>query len=329
MALGITAIMIMAFRILTVMPCNVDITTQEILKLAEAADPSGARTMGVLTKPDLATENATKDAIIGLVQGKRSILKLGYYIVKNRSADDNDSAVTDRVAAEEAFFTAPPWPPIADRCGIASLKLRLRRLLMHISKHEFPHVKLEVERRLLQCKASLETMGPSRVDQTSQRQYLGKLASRFQSITQAALNGYYVGDKILNATPTLRLATRITKLNEVFSDVFWKRGHKQDFGITGDNEGESSLGKSIDELPFEIPLSKYPELHGIIATDDYQCSEPTQGSLLDHITEVYEANRGPELGTVSTFCSARNGDFADGSIPVWRDDTRHCVRGTI
>ena len=60
------------------MPCNVDIATQEILKLAVAADPEGTRTMGVLTKPDLALEKATRGAVLDLVRGKRSNLKLGY-----------------------------------------------------------------------------------------------------------------------------------------------------------------------------------------------------------------------------------------------------------
>jgi hypothetical protein len=48
--------------------------------------------MGVLTKPDLATETATRDTIVDLVMGKRSELKLGYYVVKNRSADDQESS---------------------------------------------------------------------------------------------------------------------------------------------------------------------------------------------------------------------------------------------
>lgn len=47
--------------ILVVMPCNVDVATQKILKLAEEADPGGIRTTGVLTKPDLVTKRATQD----------------------------------------------------------------------------------------------------------------------------------------------------------------------------------------------------------------------------------------------------------------------------
>jgi hypothetical protein len=135
------------------MPCNVDITTQEILKLAERADADGIRTMGVLTKPDLATERPTQDAVIDLVLGKRNNLKLGYYVVKNRSADDNTSTTTARLAAEQAFFTASPWSSWPDRCGVSSLKERLRGLLMEISKRELPNVRSEIDKRLHECMA--------------------------------------------------------------------------------------------------------------------------------------------------------------------------------
>jgi GTP-binding protein EngB required for normal cell division len=55
--------------ILAVLPSNIDVTTQEILKMAEKADPKGVRTMGVLTKPDLVTEVATRKQIINFVLG--------------------------------------------------------------------------------------------------------------------------------------------------------------------------------------------------------------------------------------------------------------------
>lgn len=281
------------------MPCNIDIATQEILKLAKVADPSGVRTMGVLTKPDLASERTTQDAIMNLVLGKGSILKLGYYLVKNRSADDSNSTASDRINAENSFFMAPPWSSAADRCGIAPLKVRLRDLLLLISKQEIPQVKVEIEQRLLQCREDLHIMGPSRADQVSQRSYLGKLASRFQAITQAALNGQYAGEKIFKMEPELKLVTRMIKLNEVFSDVFWKRGHKQHFGPTWSDEGEGSFGPITDGLPFEVPLASHPELSDIILTDDYHCPKPSKGPIVSHIKEVYESNRGPELGTVS------------------------------
>ena len=41
-----------------VVPANVDVATQEIIQMAEDADPKGQRTLGVLTKPDLVDKGA-------------------------------------------------------------------------------------------------------------------------------------------------------------------------------------------------------------------------------------------------------------------------------
>ncbi|KAK8038425.1 interferon-induced GTP-binding protein Mx2 [Apiospora phragmitis] len=283
--------------ILAIMPCNVDVATQEILKLAEVADPCGVRTMGVLTKPDLATEKATRDAVVDLVLGRRSALKLGYHIVKNRSADDHSSTSSERLAAEKAFFTASPWSSVADRCGTTSLKARLQELLMSISKQEMPYVKKDAEQRLLECRNQLDAMGPCRADQTSQRLFMVKLASNFQAITQGALNGYYAGDKVFQMEPNLKLATKIMKLNEVFANVFWKRGHQHHFRSEQNDDGETLFGRAAADLPFAIPILQYPELGDIIDTEDYQCPKPLKGPITARIEEVFESSRGPELGT--------------------------------
>ncbi|ODA80261.1 hypothetical protein RJ55_03219 [Drechmeria coniospora] len=299
--------------ILAVMPCNVDIATQEILKLAEAADPVGLRTMGVLTKPDLATESATKEAVIDLLAGNRSNLKLGYYVVKNRGADDNTSTLVQRADDEKAFFMGSPWPCVQERCGIAALKGRLRHLLMKISKQEIPNVKFDIEQRLHRCKDKLATMGPTRGDENSQRLYLGKLANKFQAIAQAALNGYYISDNIFEEMPDLKLITRIIKLNEVFSNTLWTSGHSWPFEPTEqdkdgkDNDGDSDnnedlLGDASKDTPFRVPIKDYPEIHGIISTKEKQkLHEPllglSGGNLIDRIRDVYETSRGPEIGT--------------------------------
>jgi hypothetical protein len=126
--------------IFAVLPSNVDITTQEILKIAEKADCDGLRTIGLLTKPDLVTEKATQTAIKEMVLGRGKQLRLGYCVVKNRGADDQQSTVSDRRAQEEAFFGTPEWHEIAasGRCGIESLKSRLSDLLLNIWKEVYP-----------------------------------------------------------------------------------------------------------------------------------------------------------------------------------------------
>jgi hypothetical protein len=102
--------------------------------------------MGVLTKPDLVTENATFQAVKDLVLSRRNQLQLGYCIVKNRGADDRVSTLAERLLREETFFSAPIWQSLRDirRCGVGSLKTRLRDLLMNITKKEFPNVRSDV-----------------------------------------------------------------------------------------------------------------------------------------------------------------------------------------
>lgn len=256
--------------------------------------------MGVLTKPDLAMETTTKDAVIELLNGRRNVLKLGYYVVKNRSADDNSSTLPDRTTAEEAFFRAPPWSSFRDRCGVAVLKARLQQLLLYVMRQEFPHVKMDIEKHLTQCKSDIVAMGPSRQGHAAQRQYLGKIASKFQSTTQNALNGYYTVEKSFQSEPSLRLITRIIKLNENFADVFWKKGHLHSFESESDAMEEKAFEKGTENAAFEISLTKYPELYDIIGNKDYKCESPTKRPLISRIKQVYETSRGPEIGTVST-----------------------------
>lgn len=257
--------------------------------------------MGVLTKPDLASEKTTQESVIELVNGKHDFLKLGYFIVKNRGADDNLSTISARLEEETTFFMDPAWATVQDRCGIASLRACLRELLMDISRDEFPQVKSEIRHRLCQKTELPQRMGPSRTDHTSQMLHLSKLATKFQIITLSALEGHYMRDEILSKDPNLKLATRMVKLNETFANIFWQKGHKRAFGLEIEDEGERSLGRNIEDSYLKVPLQKYRELSHIIKVNKDDCPEPesSEQSIIDHIEHVFESNRGPELGTVS------------------------------
>ena len=298
------------FSILAVMPCNVDIATQEILKLAEEADPTGVRTMGILTKPDLATESATRSAL-DLVSGKRSNLQLGYHVVKNRSADDTLSSLAQRHNAEKAFFASPEWRPAIERCGVTVLKDRLRNLLQRISKEELPHVKMDIDERLRRSTAERDGMGPARADAAAQRQFLGVVAARFQSVTAAALSGQYASDAIFAKMPCMRLITRLLNLHSVFVDTFVERAHKQHFDsapLSRDKRkprAKAEAGKA-SEPPrfsdkhrehFQTLLDKYMELNDIVVPGS-ECPMPLQNPILASIRQIYHENRGPEIGTV-------------------------------
>ncbi|KAI0456741.1 interferon-induced GTP-binding protein Mx2 [Xylaria acuta] len=285
--------------ILAVIPCNADIATQEILKFAEAADPTGTRTMVVLTKADLAREKATKGAIVDLLLGKRNPLNLGYHAVQNRGADDDRSTASERLALEKALFMRSPWSDVSDRCGIPLLQARLRGLLMHASKREMPHVRTEMEKRLHQCRLDLEAMGPSRSDQNSQRLHLNRIASKFQSITQCAVNGYYTVDPIFVEEPCLKLATRVITLNEELANNVWTHGNTRNFGAEHNEDGELPFANYHDAILSDLDDIDCPELADITCFDQYECLEEPSGLIKDHIEEILKSNRGPEVGTFS------------------------------
>ena len=137
---------------LTVIPANVDIATQEILEMARECDPEGSRTQGVFTKPDLVDKGA-EDKVIDLVEGKTSSLKLGWIVVRNAGQQQLLDQDSNRDEVESQFFReAHPWNNLPkDKVGIASLKIRLQEVQTTQIRREFPkacHVIYYLIRRL-------------------------------------------------------------------------------------------------------------------------------------------------------------------------------------
>ncbi|RTE68288.1 hypothetical protein BHE90_017335 [Fusarium euwallaceae] len=300
--------------ILAVVPCTGDIANQKILTLAKEVDPEGKRTLGVLTKPDLAVEQATKSVVVNLVKGDRRDLVLGYCVVKNRGADDTSSSAEERNLEEENFFREAPWNKLpADRLGIPALKTRLQHLLMDRIKSEFPKVRSDLMTMLKKNEALLENMGESRSTTEQQRVYLGRIASRFTQIKNCGLDAYYSRHKILHEQEELRLITRIREINEAFANVVFDKGHTRNFQPPGEKECEKSdSGDSVNsdfeirdvirddlydgEMTFVIPLVGEMELGDSILHDAYWCPGP-EDDILAFIEREYRSSRGYELGT--------------------------------
>lgn len=143
-------------------------------------------------------------------------------------------------------------------------------------------------------------MGASRSDEKSQRAYLGKLATNFEKIVGYSLNAFYTQDEIFNDRLEMRLITRIIRLNEVFSEVFSQRGHTRYFEHLDDGVDWASLpGSQLPEIEFDIPNDRVQELEDIIRPERFQCPEPSDDSIMEHIESIFRQSRGPELGTVS------------------------------
>lgn len=92
---------------LTVVPENVDIATQEIIEMAKELDPEGERTLRILTKPDLVDKGA-EARVIDLIEGQANS-HLGWVLVRNLGQQELVDGNNDRDTMERLFLQNEPW----------------------------------------------------------------------------------------------------------------------------------------------------------------------------------------------------------------------------
>ncbi|KAK3319348.1 P-loop containing nucleoside triphosphate hydrolase protein [Apodospora peruviana] len=319
--------------VLVVMSCLADRATERIMQFARDADPKGERTVGVLTKADLVTEKAVHKNLLDLVAGKT--LKLGYFVVRNRGADEDDMDLSECKRKGDGLFRQPDWAGIKklDRCGVEALKMELQVLLTDLAKRELPKQRAEVTNKLVEVR-KLDVMGAARPDAASQREVLIKLASKFERIAHDALEGRYDGDAIFTEKPDLKLVTKIVGFNEGFSDLMWKTGHTRKFvdepAVNKEKSDDVKLQENGPKHQYyaeimgkiQVVVSMFPELDQIVPADKYTCAEPEGTSIMKYIEECYRDSRGPELGTFGGSMLAMT--FRDQAAK-WHDIARYHV----
>ena len=212
------------------LPCNVDIATQEILAFAEEVDMTGERTLGILTKPDLVSERSAKAVVCNLVLGKRRPLTLGYYVVRNRGGDEETSGGDADPLEREEMFKEDPWILLPDhQNGIEALRGRLQEPLGQITDKAFPKLRSGVRHVLAEKQEQLTRLGPSRQMERQQQQYLAVVAGKFKSLVRAALDADYSTREEL-AEDDLRLIMEVVNTTEDFSTDFETRSYTYTFG---------------------------------------------------------------------------------------------------
>lgn len=112
-------------------PANADLANSDSLKIARQVDPSGKRTIGVLTKLDLMDAGTNA---LDVLTGKSFPLKLGFVGVVNRSQQDilTNKSMQDAIKGEQSFFQShPAYRSISQRCGSVYLTKHL-----HTVRHQ-------------------------------------------------------------------------------------------------------------------------------------------------------------------------------------------------
>ncbi|OQN96115.1 hypothetical protein B0A48_18361 [Cryoendolithus antarcticus] len=233
--------------ILAVVQAGNDIANQSIIRKSKTFDRAGQRTVGIITKPDLINEGAEGNiATLAKNQGTTK-LKLGFFLLKNPSPKERESASTPKMRSEEElrYFMSCPWKDQKlepGRVGIDKLKTFLQNLLdQHIEK-ELPKVRDQIKAMIRSTEQDIVLLPPERPTTSYLRMFLSDLAMQYNHLTTAALNGDYQTSHATFFTtdgirigPT-RLRALIHSLNTSFSDRMRDKGQKLKMGYPSDTE---------------------------------------------------------------------------------------------
>ncbi|KAL2173145.1 P-loop containing nucleoside triphosphate hydrolase protein [Thermothelomyces heterothallicus CBS 202.75] len=181
--------------ILAVVATNNQLANQKVLQEAKKHDPERKRTIGVITKPDLAgSGSANERKYLDLAKGRENMhnLALGWYVLRNSSEQERASGTEDRDAVEERFFATGPWSSIspANR-GVESLRKRLSKVLLDHIRASLPGLIQDIRTNLRTRQEELDRLGKARSSTEEQRSYLLGVAHEYQRLAHDAIEGRY------------------------------------------------------------------------------------------------------------------------------------------
>lgn len=145
--------------ILAVSPANVDLVNSESLKLARQVDPTGKRTVGILTKLDLMDQGTNA---LDILKGNVYPLKLGFIGIVNRSQQDisDNKSLDDSLFDESQFFAKhPAYRTISNKCGTKYLAQTLNKILMNHIRERLPDIKAKLNTLMGQAEQELASYG--------------------------------------------------------------------------------------------------------------------------------------------------------------------------
>ena len=185
--------------ILAVTSANTDLANSDALKMAQGVDPSGNRTIGVLTKVDLMDPGTDcADVLMNIVIP----LRRGYIAVVNRGQKDvvNDLSIRDGLQKEEKFFRTHPTysrdRTLLAKCGSPRLAKTLNSILMHHIRDVLPDLKTRIASMMTDVQQELDALGNSSFNssRSTRGAALLGLLSKFSTNFGLVLDGHGAKD---------------------------------------------------------------------------------------------------------------------------------------
>ncbi|CAJ1937252.1 unnamed protein product [Sphenostylis stenocarpa] len=179
--------------ILAISPANQDLATSDAIKISREVDPSGDRTIGVLTKIDLMDKGT--DAV-DILEGRAYRLKFPWIGVVNRSQQDINKNV-DMIAARrrerDYFNSTPEYKHLAHRMGSEHLAKMLSKHLETVIKSKIPGIQSLINKTIAELEAELTRLGkPVAADAGGKLYSIMEICRSFDQIFKDHLDGVYV-----------------------------------------------------------------------------------------------------------------------------------------
>ncbi|KAI1347300.1 P-loop containing nucleoside triphosphate hydrolase protein [Xylaria sp. FL0043] len=292
--------------ILAVISAKNDFANQIVLKLAQTIDPSGKRTMGVITKPDTLVEGSGSEAMfVSLAQNKEIEFSLGWHVLRNLDSEkiEGSSLLHRRNEEEAVFFSKGVWSRLSSsRVGVKELRARLSYVLLQQVATELPSLIMEIDDKLEDCTDLLNELGEPRTTVHEQRLFLARISQNFEHLIRDVKNGTYT-DPFFKEADTKRgyeqrLRAIIQNLNGQFAIEMLQNGHARRI-ISPEEEASSrtvTRDKFIEETRELMRRTRGCELPGrfnsSIVTDLFlKQSKPWKDIVLNHVEDCWDATK--------------------------------------
>ncbi|KAI5857492.1 P-loop containing nucleoside triphosphate hydrolase protein [Durotheca rogersii] len=218
--------------ILAVVAADHPFANQPVTKFAREIDPSGIRTLGLITKPDKIDPGTDLERYyVELAQNLNVYLYLGWHVLRNRSHTTAKDTIEERDEREAQFFSNSVWTTLdSSQLGVEALRGRLRNILWKQIQTGLPGVKTDVQSGIKDCRTKLEQLGQARSSLREKHTYLQRISSLLSTLVRAAIDGVYA-NQFFESLPNQqdafvrRLRAHVQKILDEYAKDMRVNGH--------------------------------------------------------------------------------------------------------
>ncbi|KAH7122018.1 P-loop containing nucleoside triphosphate hydrolase protein [Dactylonectria estremocensis] len=234
--------------ILVVITADNPLASHIALDRVKPIDPLGQRTIGVITKPDLARAGSDEEQTYVRVaknQEGANKLQLGWHVLRNTAEGDiKDLAARD--ANEEKFFKTGAWAAIPyDDAGIQTFRQKLSMILYQHVRSSLPGVVHNIETKLRERQEQFDQLGEPRSSPKEKRSFLLAIAGEYQRLARDGVDGRY-NDPFFGSLEdeAFKIRAQLRNFTRAFEHILRTKGATQRI-VQAD--GDAPEGESVPE----------------------------------------------------------------------------------